>query len=240
MYGVLREYIDEVISGAMRGGLRLSSPNPLRYGSNTTGHVGGNILDDEKEELEEAAVTLDQTSGLALMVNVKRDTQEYVLYDSNTFSDWATSGTKRNFPLEGIRGYIVTLQHFGDYNDAAEVTSSAALKGYGPMLYDIAMSNAPNGIFPDRAGTSPRAKKVWEKYLTRNDVISKPLKTTDLIGDDVLDRSYKIKSLVNASSLAKAHIENVEKFKGQKSKSEIEKSIDTAANMFFSKMFMEG
>jgi len=49
-----------------------------------------------------------------------------------------------------------------------------AKKGWGPLLYDIAIEFATengNGLIPDRSSVSPMALKVWQSYLTkRSDV----------------------------------------------------------------------
>lgn len=49
------------------------------------------------------------------------------------------------------------------------VQNSAAEKGYGPMLYDIALSFAgPHGLTSDRAeGVSPSARNIWKHYATQ-------------------------------------------------------------------------
>jgi GNAT superfamily N-acetyltransferase len=59
---------------------------------------------------------------------------------------------------------------------AYSVDHSAALKGYGPLLYDAAMEWAyPKGLVADTAaGTSSKATRVWAKYLERSDVTHKP------------------------------------------------------------------
>lgn len=54
------------------------------------------------------------------------------------------------------------------------VTAAAAEKGYGPFLYDLAMSYCKT-IMSDRYTVSKFAEKVWNKYATRSDIIAKPL-----------------------------------------------------------------
>jgi hypothetical protein len=64
-----------------------------------------------------------------------------------------------------------------------EVDNSAAKKGYGPLLYDIAMEIAGGenyiddlGIMPDRTSVSGDAQRVWETYyVNRSDVVHEPL-----------------------------------------------------------------
>ena len=93
---------------------------------------------------------------------------------------------------------------------------SAAEKGYGPLLYDIAMAGE-QGLMPDRDGVSPDATRVWQKYRDRPDVTSKLLDdinnpktppkiddTSRLYPDDEenpLNYAYFIKSMPNTAQL---------------------------------------
>lgn len=66
-----------------------------------------------------------------------------------------------------------------DCDGAFVISGSSAKKGWGPLLYDIAMEWATkhgNGLAPDRLRVSPDALKVWEFYDNkRQDVVSFPL-----------------------------------------------------------------
>lgn len=47
------------------------------------------------------------------------------------------------------------------------IQNSAANKGYGPMMYDIAFSYAgKQGIIPDRDSVSKAARAIWRYYMT--------------------------------------------------------------------------
>jgi hypothetical protein len=63
------------------------------------------------------------------------------------------------------------------------VNSSGADKGWGPLLYDVAMEYASikgGGLAPDRDTVSGDAYKVWEYYLkSRPDVKKKQLDDTE-------------------------------------------------------------
>lgn len=52
-------------------------------------------------------------------------------------------------------------------------------RGYGPLLYDIALEcvhlSGGQGLMPDRAYVSQQAGRVWERYLTREDVRHGPI-----------------------------------------------------------------
>lgn len=49
------------------------------------------------------------------------------------------------------------------------IKNSVANKGYGPMMYDIALSYAgKTGVVPDRVeGVSPSARNIWKYYITK-------------------------------------------------------------------------
>lgn len=61
--------------------------------------------------------------------------------------------------------------------EGAVITSSRVTKGWGPLLYEIALEVASHlsfGLAPDRGtsktGVSSFAREVWAKYATRSDV----------------------------------------------------------------------
>ena len=62
----------------------------------------------------------------------------------------------------------------GACDGAWVISSTEATKGWGPLLYDIAIEWATEngeGLTPDRFAVSPDAAKVWDYYLTkRSDV----------------------------------------------------------------------
>ena len=64
----------------------------------------------------------------------------------------------------------------GPSNDASMVHAPAASKGYGPLMYDIAMADAGE-LMPDRQpDVSKSAQSVWKYYKNkRSDVVSTPL-----------------------------------------------------------------
>lgn len=72
-------------------------------------------------------------------------------------------------------------------------------KGYGPILYDIALQVAgDNGIMPDR-NISNSARAIWEYYFyKRNDVTKKPIDnynnplTIDIKDDGKIIKPYSI------------------------------------------------
>lgn len=140
--------------------------------------------------LAEAAISADAASetGMALFVLMKGQTIDLLMYSPAR----AANALNRHVPksadkasllkyLEGIRGDIVGASvgtvslrkpRGGPTNGALEVISSAAEQGYGPLMYDIAMSIAPSHeIVPDRENVSSDARGVWSFYFhNRKDV----------------------------------------------------------------------
>ena len=68
-----------------------------------------------------------------------------------------------------IEGFIQIDRFKGD--DEFMISKSYAVDKHGPLMYDVALSEAsPNGIIPDRM-IRPAAQKIWEYYNTqRRDV----------------------------------------------------------------------
>jgi hypothetical protein len=79
-----------------------------------------------------------------------------------------------------IVGYIMfgPSRHNGQSWDANEVYYSAARKGYGPLMYDIAMSMSGN-LMSDRQEVSASAERVWSVYFGRKDVEHKKIDDID-------------------------------------------------------------
>ena len=61
-----------------------------------------------------------------------------------------------------------------DCDGAYRIVLSAAAKGWGPLLYDVAIEMATmkgSGLVADRSGVTKDAQSVWKKYMyTRGDV----------------------------------------------------------------------
>lgn len=64
----------------------------------------------------------------------------------------------------------------GNCEDAWEVHYVRAKKGWGPLLYEIALeiaSQEAGGLVPDRYAVSEDAQKVWEYYYSRREDVEK-------------------------------------------------------------------
>lgn len=78
----------------------------------------------------------------------------------------------------GIIGYIKlgSPSKKGECGGAWRPRYVAARKGFGPLMYDIAMAHSPNGMIPDRKHISKFARPLWKFYMdNRPDVIKEPL-----------------------------------------------------------------
>ena len=133
--------------------------------------------------------------------------------------------------------------------DAWSVQLSAAEKGYGPAMYDIAMSNiAPEGMVSDRSVVSDAASRVWRYMFTTraHDFIIRPVEDDKTCaspnqGDPALDHSYAIKNPVNVTSLVKRHLDTVQAIATRKANQNlkhvtirIEEELKVLAQQFFS------
>ena len=56
---------------------------------------------------------------------------------------------------------------------AAEVVQAAAIRGYGPALYDLVIGDQAVGIYGDRNAIDPRAYDIYDYYLNKRDDIEK-------------------------------------------------------------------
>lgn len=86
----------------------------------------------------------------------------------------------------GIVGYIrlEKAPECSESKSTYQVVSSAALKGWGPLTYDIAMSVLhPNWLTADRNSISEDADKIWTYYLKNRSDVDKEL-MEELISDD--------------------------------------------------------
>lgn len=171
----------------------------------------------EEQDLDERALTTkDAGDDLALCVEQSHDRLNLVLYHVEDFKkDFAEGHSPKT-----LKKHIVAMLSAGqnDFkNPFFEVQLSAADKGWGPFMYDVAMARA-GGLMPDRFTVSGPARRVWDYYYhERNDVkvtslldmVSKqkpPHSSVRLTGDDVLDNGFQLKgSGPNTEQLEQRH-----------------------------------
>jgi hypothetical protein len=148
-----------------------------------------------------AAYTVDK-QRLALFQKGQVGGRSVILYDATKLrgaaldeDEYWDSGTE-----ESMLGYVEFSDSVDCDDEVYEINRIAAVKGYGPLLYDVALSYAKTdgmeGVVPDRNRVSPAALKVWEYYFDRRSDVSKTwLRDTSLncghLGD-VLNHVYSL------------------------------------------------
>lgn len=71
---------------------------------------------------------------------------------------------------EGIVGMI----SFSMNGKVGDILSSCANKGYGPLMYDLALSSAyPGFLAPDNHSVSEEAQRVWSYYFNKRPDVEK-------------------------------------------------------------------
>ena len=116
---------------------------------------------------EDAFILIDAT---VLLTNTK-----YALDILDIYS--ALTHELENISKQFVIGALAVSRNppWGKAYGSSAIEFSAAKPGYGPILYDIAMSYE-KGLTPDRYSVSASAKKVWNFYLkNRSDVKKLPL-----------------------------------------------------------------
>lgn len=137
--------------------------------------------------LVEAAISGQQASGygLALCRVHSQGAVVYVLYNPQLLPEivrepedvyrlrYRSANSGGTNLSHVIFGYTKAIPHKGDCFDATEIKYMAAEKGYGPLMYEIVLSDSDGGIMPDRGSTSSAAKNVWQKFASRPDIKAK-------------------------------------------------------------------
>lgn len=93
--------------------------------------------------------------------------------------------------FDSIRGYIALGRSKRCGNlPTWEVNYSAAIKGWGPLTYDIAMSHVhPDYLIADRSSNSTAADKIWQYYLRNRPDVHKEFLEELITGDCTLPES---------------------------------------------------
>lgn len=115
--------------------------------------------------------------------------------------------------VKGILGIRNHDKNVGKSYGTKTVAFVASQPGYGPLLYDIALSIVP-GLSPDRRKVSTTAKGVWDFYLNnRSDIDKKPYddivnpKTPSKEDDSVLFKPNKQDNSLNYAYFAKNKVD---------------------------------
>jgi len=157
----------------------------------------------------EAAVPFEdiKQSEMALKV-IKNGTQVLlILYRPSALTKYLQTWEQED--LDQLIVGMINLVPSEESNKIYEVKAIAAESGYGPVIYDIAMSYIkPNYLMADRSHVSVAARKVWaytfNNRLSEYDTIKigKDSKWMDSEGKEVpfLNLAYKIKKELSITS----------------------------------------
>lgn len=135
------------------------------------------LLNEYVRELLEAAVAPEAAAQQGLALLVKSGTY-YTLYNADGLLEFAKD--KEVLSRDEIEPFVVA--HFSVENTpggsnpclgAKSIGVASALKGYGPMMYDIIMSDSPQGLAPDRGEVSGDAERIWHYYANNRSDIEK-------------------------------------------------------------------
>lgn len=179
---------------------------------------------------QEAAVAIDSVAnnGIGLFVDYNRTRPSFVLVDiKDAKHEIASIGPSieaddESYPdvddlVDSITGKIRIVGAIGleKHDDCMfySVAYVVAAKGYGPVLYDIAMTYVTQEHFAltsDREIVRPQARNIWRKYLQRNDVKKHPIEapeclsatqTNDATEKRLFSTAFSAGNLVNTDAL---------------------------------------
>ena len=214
--------------------------------------------------IREAAVHSSFASGRGAALCVSGDAggdPAYILYDTKSILRDLTDIVGRAREDESIDVDDLVTKSFqsnilgfislgGGCDGAHEVKMSAARKGYGPLMYDIAMSVSPGGIMADRSNVTGAARGIWHKYLSLGSgvhgrVSAKKLdgKKCKLAHDLALNHSYSAETPLSLDPLRSSHASflksahEILRLQGYK-ESAIEHRIWSAGSYFFDEAYM--
>jgi len=174
-------------------------------------------------------VAYSTSSNVALQHNDNGGDHSFIMYDAQVVNNAAdTYGKEKDTNPDVMTNFVATLKEsiIGilsmelatdgcGYN--YEISIVAAKKGYGPLLYDTALSVAKEdgmGVIPDRDGVTGPAQSVWEYYIrNRGDTVHERLPSTCPESDahnPNMEHSFKIKSPINYSIMKSLHSDVME------------------------------
>lgn len=165
----------------------------------------------KEEILDEAARSVGDAlnEGYALLIKDGGATKFIVLYEPNEFISLMNEQESIE-PEYVVVGYIAITSSYEKLCGGWVVSSIAARQGYGPLMYDIAMSViSPQLLTADRENVSKQARKVWNYMLTvrANDYMIKPVSSKGACLHDVqpndkaLNYMFAIKNKIDFGKL---------------------------------------
>lgn len=177
--------------------------------------------------LLEASVDLTAlaSQGLALYTGDDGTTKDFVLYKPQPLLELVQKApdilSKKEllskYASTIVVGFLQITNEKVSSCGAWTVVYSSAQKGYGPVLYDIAMSDiSPDYLSSDRNKVSPLARNVWDYYLNNRssefNIRNMPEEEQCQFADDYelgknksLNVAFAIKNKLNPSGLVQAN-----------------------------------
>jgi len=161
----------------------------------------GKLLAELRGELEEAA---KRWQDLPADVFIKISSSRGGFVVEFTAADGSSEAS--------LTGSVECEPADSECGDVYEVTVSEAPRGWGPLLYDVAMEHAhPRGLIADRFEVTRAARKLWGVYFRkRSDVTKRELGPDCEAGtwDEALNHAYyKAPKIVPAAKAAGKLIE---------------------------------
>lgn len=155
-----------------------------------------------RQLLSEAALGIDDLVSNDFYIKIQ-DGGHYVsftLSDEDGKSIKPPEDQRRRLDYYGEVSIYPPDDYHGNCSGAWMVGSSEAMKGWGPLLYDVAIEYSTmrgGGLMPDREMVSGEAKRVWDYYLkNRSDVTAHQLDNLD----DELTPGYKPDNCMHSST----------------------------------------
>ena len=186
------------------------------------------------------------TAGLALMTPPD-GMGAYVLYDQDkavsTLLDMSGETSRELAKALTAAGAVVGMLYVDKTAqcwEARTVMSVAAQRGYGPLLYDVAMADGP--LAPMRDSVSLSAERVWRHYYERRpDVVHEPLRQCrkHVSVRPWLNFKYTLTGSPPVGPLRARHEGTVEELSYDFSRADVEAALRGAADKYFDSRYTE-
>lgn len=153
-FNLRKEQLEQII---VRGGQRLFSDK---------------YITEQTDFLDEAAMTVSDAESLNLALYILKDEQELILYDPEKFLNLLEIIYKddHRWPNPAGQNGVVfgEISVFMRYNkEVSNVQTIAAEPGFGPLMYELAMSVFGPLTHDEETSTSIQATDVWNKFSSR-------------------------------------------------------------------------
>ena len=141
------------------------------------------ITEQTGDGLEEAAVSLDQVTSQGLALGFFGNDGN-VLFKPDVILDAINSlGDSKKITDKGLERLILdsgalvgAIGTEVELKGVHRVWISSAERGYGPLMYDIALSNVyPERLKCDNVAVSPSAQNIWYYYFNKRPDVNKAL-----------------------------------------------------------------